>query len=134
MGGYSDPGGFWLIGNLSTEAVQAAVEEALGRMQAGERNLAVHPNCGTNFATAGALAGMAGAAAMLGAGKRTRDKLERLPLAAALATLALMIAQPLALTIQARITTSGEPGAMEVKRIRRMQPGRLTIHRIETRG
>ncbi len=134
MGGYSDPGGFWLVGKVPTEAVQQAVAEALARLKAGERNLAVHPNCGTNFVTTGALTGLAGAAAMLGVGPRKRDKLERLPLVAALATLALMLSQPLAMTIQARITTCGEPGLLEVKRISRMQPGRLTIHRIETRG
>lgn len=135
MGGYTYPGGFWLVANLPTEAVREAVEEALGRMQAGERSLAVHPFCGTNFVTTGTLAGLAGAAAMLGAGPRKRDKLDRLPLAAALATLALIVAQPLAMTIQAHVTTSGEPGALQVKRITRLQPGgRFTIHHIETQG
>lgn len=134
LGGYSSPGGFWIVGNLPTEAVQAAVNEALERLRAGERHLAVHPFCGTNFATTGALAGLAGAGAMLGVGRRLRDKLERLPVAMALATLALIIAQPLALTIQARLTTSGEPGNLEVIRITRQQQGNLVIHRVETRG
>ena len=65
MAGHSDSKGFWLIGDLSTGEVEAAVQEALRRMQAGEENLAVHPNCGTNFATAGTMAGVAGATAML---------------------------------------------------------------------
>ena len=81
MGGYSDPGGFWIVGSVPTEALQEAIEEALTRMRAGEHNLAIHPNCGTNFITAGTLAGLSGALAMVGVGRRWQDKLERLPLA-----------------------------------------------------
>ncbi len=134
LAGYSDPGGFWIVGDVSTETLQAAIQEALQRLRAGERNLAVHPNCGTNFATAGAMAGLAGASAMLGAGKRWQDKLNRLPVAAVLATFALVMAQPLGLLIQARITTSGDPGSLEVVTIQRRQRGRMTTHRIQTRG
>ena len=36
----------------------AAVDEALRRMQAGERELAVHPGCGTNIVASGLLAGV----------------------------------------------------------------------------
>ncbi|MBN2146153.1 MAG: hypothetical protein JW726_02150 [Anaerolineales bacterium] len=134
LGGYSTPGGFWIVGDIPTTAVQEAAAEALERMKAGEHNLAVHPFCGTNFATAGAMAGLAGAFAMFGAGKRLRDKLERIPFAIVLATLALIIAQPLALTIQSRITTSGQPGDLQIVQVTRMQQGSLIIHRIQTRG
>ena len=134
LAGYSDPGGFWIVGDVPTETLQVAVQEAMHRLRAGERNLAVHPNCGTNFATAGALTGLAGAAAMLGVGKRWRDKLNRLPIAAMLATLALVIAQPLGLLIQARITTSGDPGSLEVTQITHKKQGRMTVHRVQTRG
>jgi hypothetical protein len=133
MAGYSDPLGFWIVGNVPTETLQEAVEEALSRMRAGEHHLAVHPNCGTNMITAGTLAGAAGAFAMLGAGRRWQDKLERLPLAAILATLALILAQPLGLLLQSRLTTSGQPGALEVLEIRSQPQGRLTLHRVRTR-
>jgi len=134
MGGYSDLNGFWLVGNLTTEQVQAGVEEALRRMKAGEHHLAVHPNCGTNFATAGTLAGLAGVLGMLGVGRRKRDKLERLPLVAALATLALILAQPLALNVQKNLTTSGVPGDLEIIRISPAQRRGLKAHHILTRG
>jgi hypothetical protein len=134
MGGYSDFNGFWLVGNLPTTAVQAGVEEALRRMKAGEHNLAVHPNCGTNFATAGSLAGLAGVMGMLGVGGRKRDKLERLPLVAVLATLAMILAQPLGLNIQRNFTTSGVPGNLEIVEISPSQRGKMKAHRIVTRG
>ena len=134
MAGHSTAAGFRLAGNIPTEAVQAAVEEALTRLRAGERQLAIHPNCGTNFVTAGMLSGLAGASAMLGVGGRTRDKLERLPLAAMLATLALIAALPLGLQIQRDVTTSGQPGDLQVVSISRMERGGLVIHFVQTQG
>jgi hypothetical protein len=132
--GHSDTGGFWIIGDVPSEMLNAAVQEAIARLRAGEHQLAVHPNCGTNYVTAGALAGLAGAAVMLGAGKRWQDKLAHLPFAAALATIALIISQPLGLLLQARVTTSGDPGSLEVISITHRKQGLMTTHRIQTRG
>jgi DNA polymerase-3 subunit delta len=53
LAGHSDTRGFWVLGNVPTDEVQEAVAEAIRRMNAGEQNLAVHPNCGTNFVTSG---------------------------------------------------------------------------------
>lgn len=132
--GHSDPGGFWIIGEVPSATLHAAVTEALTRLRSGERQLAVHPNCGTNYVTAGTMAGLAGASAMFGTGKRWQDKLSRLPLAATLATIALIISQPLGLLLQARLTTSGEPDSLEVTSITQSSQGRMTAHRIQTRG
>ena len=134
MAGYSNAAGFWLLGDISTEAVKSAVEEALLRMRAGEHKLAVHANCGTNFVTAGTVAGLAGALAMFGVGNRVKDKLERLPLAATLATLGVILSQPLGLLMQERVTTSGHPGDLKVVEIKPTRRGRLKAHRISTRG
>ncbi len=132
--GHSDAGGFWIIGDVQPEVLHAAVQEAITRLRAGEHQLALHPNCGTNYVTAGVLAGLAGAAAMLGSGKRILDKLARLPMAAALATIALIVSQPLGMQLQARVTTSGDPGSLEVTSITHRKQGQLNIHRIQTRG
>jgi hypothetical protein len=134
LAGHSDMGGFWIVGDVPSELLHTAVQEAIGRLRSGESQLAIHPNCGTNYATAGALAGLAGAAAMLGTGKRLQDKLNRLPFAVMLATIALIIAQPLGLLLQARVTTSGHPGSLEVTEITHKKQGRMTVHRVETRG
>lgn len=134
LAGHSNAAGFRLIGEVETEAIQSAVNEALVRMRAGEHNLAVHPNCGTNFVTAGVFSGLAGAVSMFGVGQRTRDKFERLPMAAALATLAIIVSLPLGLIIQQQFTTSGEPGGMEVESISVSRHAGLTVHTILTRG
>lgn len=132
--GHSDAGGFWIIGDVPPETLHAAVQEALARLRAGESQLAIHPNCGTNYVTAGTLTGLAGAFAMIGSGKRLSDKLARLPFAAALATIALFVSQPLGLLIQSRLTTYAELGSIEITSITHNHQGPITIHRIHTRG
>jgi hypothetical protein len=133
MAGYSDLNGYWIVGNLETEAVAEAATEALDRLRKGERGLAIHPNCGTNFAVAGTLAGLASATAMLGS-KSRRSMLDRLPLAVVLATLAIIAAQPLAYKIQSRITTSGDPGSLHITDVLRNEQGKVVLHRIHTKG
>lgn len=134
MAGYSYPGGFWLVGDLPTETIQTAVEDALARLKNGEQYLAIHPGCGTNYLTTGVLAVLAGGLSMLGAGKRFRDKLERLPLAFLLATLGVIISQPLGRILQERLTTDGNPGSLQVVEIMRFEQGRMVMYRVRTRG
>jgi len=134
LAGHSDVGGFWIIGDVPSETLHFAVQEAIARLRAGESSLAIHPNCGTNYATMGALAGLAGAAAMLGSGRRLRDKLNRLPIAAILATITLIFSRPLGLLLQEQVTTSGNPGELEITMITHKTQGRVSIHRIQTRG
>lgn len=134
LAGHSDMQGFWILGDVETDDLRLAVNQALSRMRGGEHNLAVHPNCGTNFVTAGTFAGVAASAAMLGAGRRVRDKLERVPLAATLATLSLILAQPLGLLIQERVTTSGYPDDLAVVEITPSTRGRIKAHRVVTAG
>jgi hypothetical protein len=134
LAGHSDFNGFWIIGNVPQEALASAAAEALARLRAGERYLAIHPGCGTNYATSGVLAGSAAALAMLGAGKRKRDWLERLPLATMLATLALIVSQPLGMAVQANLTTSGEPGDLRITQIKQSRQGRFPAFRILTQG
>ncbi|MFM8321962.1 MAG: DUF6391 domain-containing protein [Chloroflexota bacterium] len=134
IAGYSDLGGFWIVGDLDTEALTDAAAEALRRLQSGQSGLAVHPNCGTNFVTAGMLAGGAALMAMAGVGRSRREKLERLPLAISFATLALMVAQPLGLRLQGSVTTCGQPGDLRITEVMLHQAGSSTIHRIKTQG
>ena len=71
---------------------------------------------------------------MLGAGRRVRDTFDRLPLAMMLATAALIVAQPLGLLLQERVTTSGEPGGLRVVEIHIVKRGVVTSHRVITAG
>lgn len=48
--------GFIIFGNVDVEKVKVAAQEALERLRAGEVELAIHPNCGTNVAVGFSLA------------------------------------------------------------------------------
>ena len=134
MAGHSNPRGFWILGDIPADEIRSAVESALVRLRAGESHLALHPNCGTNIAVAGIAAGLSASLAMLGSGNRTRDKLERLPLALSLATFGLIAAQPLGAALQARVTTCADPGEMRLVDIIPREGGRLKAHRVVTEG
>jgi hypothetical protein len=130
LAGHSNPGGFFILGDVPTESVREAATESLARMRNGESKLAVHPGCGTNYIVAGALAGTLAWLGMTGA-KTGRQRLERLPLVILLSALGFLISQPLAPVIQQRITTSGDPGSLAIVDVYRVRKG---LHRIVTRG
>jgi len=133
LAGYSFPGGFFLLGDIPTEQVRQAVVQALVRMNNGERSLAVHPNCGTNYVVAGFVAGTLAWLGLAGA-KDKRERIERLPLVLTLAILGLVISQPLGPKIQERITTSGDPQGLSVVDIFPLRFGRFSLHRVTTQG
>jgi hypothetical protein len=134
LAGHSSSSGFRIFADLDADQVLEGVETALGRLRAGERGLAIHPNCGTNLVTSGMAAGVAGAIAMAGSGPRSRDRLERLPLAGLLATAALLLARPLGTRLQQYVTTSGDPGDLEILDIQTQIRAGLTAHRVTTRS
>lgn len=135
IAGRADAKGFVILGRLSTDAIAESAEEAAARLRAGEEHLAIHPNCGTNFLTAAVLAGLACFATLLGGRTdRTRDRLERLPLAIFATILALIIAQPIGSAAQRHVTTSGEIGALRIAGIQQLRSGRTTVHRVRTQG
>lgn len=134
LAGYSNLGGFWIVGEISTDMLAAAVLEGVARLRAGEIGLAIHPNCGTNFVATGFLAGIAGWMGMLGAGSGFRRKLERLPVIIGLVTLAIILANPLGPLLQAKVTTQPDIGSLEVVRIERGMRQQVPIHRVVTKG
>jgi hypothetical protein len=127
--GRSTFSGFYLYGNLATEMVVEAAQEALARLRAGEHHLAIHPNCGTNLATAGSLAGLATFAVLGNSKKRRFDLLPSVVLAA---TAGLLLARPLGPLLQARVTTLADLGDLTIKDVRREDRGNLVVHFVET--
>ena len=133
LAGISFPGGFYVLGEIAAADLREAVIVALSRLNNGERHLAVHPNCGTNYVAAGFVAGTLAWLGMAGARDR-RERIERLPLVLTLAILGLVISQPLGPKIQERITTSGDPQDLAVVDVSPVPFGRLTLHRVTTQG
>jgi hypothetical protein len=134
LAGFSDARGFWIMGEVETEDLVAAIEEAIQRLNHGEHHLAVHPNCGTNLATAGLFGGAAAWLATLNMGKNWEDRLDRLPLVITLVTMALMVAQPLGPRIQKKFTTDPHLGDLRVIAVERYVERRPPAHRILTKG
>ncbi len=119
--------GFYVYGKVDTRALANAAAEGLARLQMGEAELAVHPRCGTNLAVAGFLAGVA---TFLATG-RSKSRLSSFPRFILAATLAVVMAQPLGLLIQERITTSPDVAGLSIKGVTKQELGRFTMHKVE---
>lgn len=130
--GHSDNKGFWIIGEISTDKLLETVQQALTRMKAGESTLALHANCGTNYVTAGVIAGSIAWLGTLASANSFSKKLNRWPLLVMVVTGSLIAAQPLGKKAQARISTSGDPGNLVVKGITRYERKGPTLHRVIT--
>jgi len=131
--GRSDVRGFFLYTQLPIEVVRQSILEALERMRAGEHRLAIHPNCGTNFLTAGLLATMASYFSLFGGrDERWQDRLARLPLAVFVTSMALILAQPLGNAAQLHLTTQGDPEGLQVDAIVPLRRGRNKLYRVST--
>ena len=124
---HSDCHGFVVFGEMDRVTLQAAAEEALKRLQHGERQLAVHPNCGTNLTAAGFLSGTA--AWLLSRG-RSRPWWDRLAGAILGATLALLVAPTVGRWAQENITTSPEVAGLRVGAVLRTEGGHTARHRV----
>lgn len=133
MMGISGPRGFALFADLPTQSICEAAMEGLERMQNGEVALAVHPNCGTNLAISGLVAGIVAWASMLGSSKKARLKLRRLPFAVLLAVLAFFLSKPLGPYLQQTVTTAANPGSLEIIQVTTQKINGKSLHRILTR-
>ena len=148
--GNSDHRGFHLniYGDVTEEEVAAAVAEAHRRLRAGERHLAVHPNCGTVLVTTAMLATLAAQAVFsfeqwraekspspnpsrragdqvsspsgggLGRGSALLNLFNALPSATLAVVGALIVGRPLGITLQERYTVDGDIRDLEVASIR----------------
>lgn len=124
--GYSDPLGFTIYGDVDEHDVRRAVGDALLRLQAGERRLAIHPNCGTNLLTT---AVAATAAALAGTVIVRKGRLERMAVSLALTLAAVAASRPLGFRLQ-EYTTQANVADRWVAEIRLMQVGAARFLRV----
>lgn len=132
--GRSDWNGFTLYGPVDTAEVRHAATEALHRLRRGESELAVHPRCGTVLATTGLLTGLAAFLAVsLDGGSGRRFRWGSIPAVVLAATAAAILAQPLGMLFQKRVTISGVPGNLEIKDITvQSNAAGIVTHRVNT--
>lgn len=133
MIGRSTPNGFWLYGDTETDEVRHCAEQALRRLKGGEAGLVIHPRCGTNLAVAGLLTGFSSFIASSSFGRR-ENPLSKLPRVILAATAAMLVAQPLGLLVQEKVTTCPDASRLSIGPIKRTERGNLIIHFVTVKG
>ncbi|NOZ71483.1 MAG: hypothetical protein GXP38_06155 [Chloroflexi bacterium] len=128
MAGRSSRDGFFIYGDISTETIKQAAQEAIDRMRSGEVQLAIHPNCGTNMLTTAMLT--ASATMLASAGKR-RHLLDRIPSGLLGAFAGVIAAQFLGPFLQERLTTNADLGPVQILEIKRREIGRRVVHWVQ---
>jgi uncharacterized protein DUF6391 len=129
LAGHSNPTGFFLFGEIAMDDIRHAINEAMTRLRAGESELAIHPGCGTNFATSMVLPATFAFLPM----QRARSNFWRflfIPIALGLAVFGYLLSKPLGPWLQRNITTEADLGKLQVMEI---IPVRKGLHRIITR-
>lgn len=130
--------GFYLYGDVDTEDVVVAAQEGLRRLKAGQRQMAIHPHCGSNYVVAGAIAGMGAFVALGGFFRDQREglaeRLARLPLAWAVGTLGVILSKPLGAAVQAYVTTKADVGDLQIQGVTRTQRSASVVHLVRTEG
>jgi predicted oxidoreductase len=96
----SSADGFIIFGNVDLGVLRRAMDEALRRLQAGEAELAIHPNCGTNIAVGISLITLGTLFGLTSEQPRTR-----IATAAASSIAGLMAARPVGQYVQRHFTT-----------------------------
>src|SRR5438270_2372778 len=123
----SNSNGFIIFGDVDLGYLRRALDEALRRLQAGEAELAIHPNCGTNLVvgmsvvTIGTLLGMTSSRA------RTR-----IASTAASSFAGLAAARPLGEYVQRHFTTLPDLKGVRVTDIFRRKILGFTIVEVRT--
>lgn len=123
--GLSDPVGFSIYGDVDEYVLRRTVGDALLRLQAGEAQLAIHPNCGTNLAVTALLT----TTAALLAASTSRRLIDRIPLTFMLALPALVVSRPLGMRMQ-QYTTLADVSDRWVADVFPVGAGALRTHRV----
>ena len=129
LAGHSNPTGFFLFGNIVLEDLRDALQEAMSRLHAGERELAIHPGCGTNMATSLILPATFMWLPLQGK-RSNRWRLLLVPVALSFAVFGYLLSKPLGPWLQRNITTEADLGGLQVVEV---APVRKGVHRIVTK-
>jgi hypothetical protein len=123
----SSSDGFIVFGDVDLGELRRASEEALSRLQAGEAELAIHPNCGTNLAVGVSLVTLGTLVALASTQVRTR-----VMTAAASSLAGWFAARPLGEYVQRHFTTLPDLQGVRVTEIARRKLLGLTYIDVRT--
>lgn len=127
LAGISFAAGFFVFGDLPTEAILPAADEALNLLRTTQPELAVHERCGTNLAVAGMLTGLS--AMTVAKMRRPFNTANNVILAS---TAALILARPLGLTVQRYFTTQTPNASMTITGVKPMTLFGTPAHFVST--
>src|SRR5258708_13295053 len=127
LSGVSFASGFFVFGDVPTEAVRPVAEQALARLRGGEPQMAIHERCGTNVAVAGMLTGLS--AMTVAKMRKPYNTFNNVILAS---TPALVLARPLAMLVQRYVTTRTPAVTMRIPGIKPTTCLVITAHFIST--
>ncbi len=125
--GSSFAAGFFVFGDVPTEAIMPAAQEALNLLRTTNPELAIHERCGTNLVVSSLLTG--GAAMAVAKMRRPFGTFNNVVLAS---TAALIIARPLGLTVQRRVTTQTPNSSMRILNVKPMKVLGAPAHFVST--
>ncbi len=131
MAGISSPRGFALLADLPTEIVTDAVLEAERRLKGGEKELAVHPHCGTNLAVSSLAAGAAAWLTLEATGGTKRIRVLPIVFSILMAVPVFFLSKPLGPWVQRNITTNADPGESRVRLVTSQKLQETFVHRIK---
>jgi hypothetical protein len=112
LSGISFAAGFFVFGDVPTEAILPTAQEALHLLRTTQPELAINERCGTNLAVSGMLTGLSAMA--IAKLRRPYGTANNVILAS---TAALILARPLGLTVQRYITTQTPNASMRIVKI-----------------
>jgi len=112
LAGISFAAGFFVFGDLPTEAILPTAQDALLLLRTTNPDLAIHERCGTNLAVTGMLTGFS--AAFVAKLPKPYGTLNNVIIAT---TAALILARPLGLKVQRYVTTQTPNQSMEILKV-----------------
>ncbi len=119
--------GFIIFGDVDLGQLRRALNEALSRLQAGESQLAIHPNCGTNLVVGFTMLTFGTLLGMTSSRPRTRVASAALSSVAGLAA-----ARPLGELVQKYVTTLPDLEGVHVTDIFRRKILGFTVVEVRT--
>ncbi len=127
LAGVSSAIGFFVFGDVPTEAIMPAAQEALHLLRTTQPELAIHERCGTNLAVAGMLTGLSAMAVA-----KMRKPFNTANNVILASTAALILARPLGMTVQRYFTTKTPNASMVVVKVNPMNLFGTPAHFVST--
>ena len=130
LGGLATPWGFFVVGQVSDDEVEAAAAEALSRLRGGEMELAVSSYCGTNLVVGAVIAGIVTALLT----RRSTGRLRHVRAAGAGMLIAALLRGPVGKEVQRRLTTLADIGGLAMGSVRSVRLGSYHVSFVRTFG